>query len=661
MSTPDASTGELDADDAVLDTVMKYLQNLPGEWSMGRLIAVYLRDPKQGSTRSPTHRASVQKFLSGADTVHNAYRAVQLMLKHPSSIPDKKHDDYDKDYSLKHDPLRFRHFTPAITSYFAQDVLSVLRGQLYQLFKETSLRARVSQVKRQSDPLPAAGEAGPVYYSDEEEDLQDSEERPVVIRTEPGLEPMSAQKKTRGKSKDKLVDRSTIRDFTMKGLSTTYKRTSPLLWGLLFGVANPTERTDHKHRPPWIVVTSALSQLVFCANAHVNKYQFLMSAYMFGTKAHHSMWRVGSRLGQNLSFTSLRNGLAVISGSNISWIQTTTEDSSFDWAGILDNMQFYAIRRDVRIGVTNAMENGTGAYLLRMVDLEDGALDLLPILANIVQGKRRAATLEALLDDIDWEKADLVVTLHILRILVNRIDCLRKRYLGDVDKLFYEKASMLQINPHRKSEIHPLGSNGANEVTHKGMRAALSDFVFTQMGIKPPAAAVSEPPATASETRSVTPESPKPSSIPSSPTTTAVSVSAGPLLESMEETARVFRRGFPWSGDGKSYDGILRVKRLLHAEKDDSVSNMAFILPELEHWHEEWTYNRSLVHGQWGEGFETEDSSTLGFAANRINSPKPADFSKSVFDTNDRLIRVATEAHVLTMWECVHTSCIMIQ
>ena len=80
----------------------------------------------------------------------------------------------------------------------------------------------------------------------------------------------------------------------------------------------------------------------------------------------------------------------------------------------------------------------------------------------------------------------------------------------------------------------------------------------------------------------------------------------------------------------------------------------------LEHWHQMWTYNRAIVNSHWVVGFETVDSSSLGFAANRVNSPKPADFSKSVFDSNDRLIRIGTKAHALQIWEYVINSRSMI-
>ena len=97
---------------------------------------------------------------------------------------------------------------------------------------------------------------------------------------------------------------------------------------------------------------------------------------------------------------------------------------------------------------------------------------------------------------------------------------------------------------------------------------------------------------------------------------------------------------------------MLAVKNQLRImNRGDAVRSMEFIAPVLEVWHDMYTYNKMLGKVYGGRGMESEDISTLGFVAHRINNPWPADPTAALFDPMDRIVTVAVRAHALQCWE----------
>ena len=131
---------------------------------------------------------------------------------------------------------------------------------------------------------------------------------------------------------------------------------------------------------------------------------------------------------------------------------------------VLDNIQVYARRRDIRIGTHNEMLVGTGATAVQMEDCPDGALALQPVLEALRSGKRRAVTVDGILKSLDLDHATIVGTLLWLDALVSFVLALA-RYRSGLSEWFATKARKHQINPHRRTVIHPLGTNNENEMT----------------------------------------------------------------------------------------------------------------------------------------------------------------------------------------------------
>lgn len=310
-------------------------------------------------------------------------------------------------------------------------------------------------------------------------------------------------------------------------------------------------------------------------------------------KAHSSTYRVGSRLGQCPPYATVRNALVTMADHKRDYLRKTNIVNR--WI-VADNIQAYALRRDQRIGSANRMITGTGATAIDLEDCPLDAFNLRNLNEKIALQECKNLTTEVILNNIDWTHLELVTALHILDILVEYVPSL-DLYKKEVQNLFKNDACKHQINPNRKSSVHPLGTNSANEVSTQGMFEAMVDFL-EQTGMS-------------------------------------------------EETLNNRIQFF--SGDGKSFEVIGKVKKYLASQSGDFKS-FSFIVEVLELWHTEWHDLGRICATYWGPT-HSNDPSTLAYLAKTINSPTPSDFKKVDFFHNTRLVEVAVKAHVLQCWE----------
>lgn len=148
---------------------------------------------------------------------------------------------------------------------------------------------------------------------------------------------------------------------------------------------------------------------------------------------------------------------------------------------VLDNIQTYARRWDPRIGTANRMVTGTGSTAVVMQECPPGAFDVKSYFAKLAEYDRKNLTVVKILEDVDMKHLNLVSELHWLNILVQYVPslaCYRKR----VAEIFKSTAAKHPIKPTRKTQVHLLGTNSANEVTATGMKEALTD-IFEQLGV----------------------------------------------------------------------------------------------------------------------------------------------------------------------------------
>jgi len=321
---------------------------------------------------------------------------------------------------------------------------------------------------------------------------------------------------------------------------------------------------------------------------------------MFAMKAHHSLYRIGSRLSQNSLYATIRNALVQMAqDQRDAWVRERQPGIQKKYTIVLDNIQAYAKRRNVRIGRCNQMLTGTGATAVEMEDCPEGAFELQPIMDARNAGKRREATAEVIAKSIDVEHTQHVGSLHWLDSLVTFVPALAS-YQPAIANLFRETAGKHQINPKRHTTIHPLGTNSENEMTSWGLKRAMEDFI-QQIGLTPEA------------------------------------------FESDKHLLFMM-------GDGKTFEGMNKVKHYLEDEDGDFAA-LRFVQPNLEIWHTKWTDLGRICRGAWGKGFKHVDPSTLGYMAKAMNSPAPNDFLKVDFYTNFNLVQTVMRAHMLSCWE----------
>ena len=348
---------------------------------------------------------------------------------------------------------------------------------------------------------------------------------------------------------------------------------------------------------------SILSELVYARNSWANLLPLCRGLSLFAMKAHQSLYRIGSRLAQCTPYATTRRALIQMAkGKRDALVRLWNGPEPEHHIIVLDNIQALRRRRDQRIGTSNKMITGTGATAVKMEDCPPGAFDLKALLEKRAQGERRGVTVERILESIDWDHQAKISAFHWLDALVFFVPALA----GDKSKvadLFSNEGKKHQIDPKRHSTIHPLGTNSANEVSTHGMKDAVSDFL-KQLGIN----------------------------------------------ESTFKEKICF-----FTGDGKTFEGINKVKRYL-SNQTSNFRSFRFIIAGLELWHTKWTDLSRICSGKWGLAHPT-DPSTLGFQAKAINHPTPSDLKKVDFYSHARLLEVCVRAHMLHCWEWVIPLC----
>ncbi|KAI0312034.1 hypothetical protein OF83DRAFT_1067874, partial [Amylostereum chailletii] len=402
---------------------------------------------------------------------------------------------------------------------------------------------------------------------------------------------------------DALVSWSRIEDFSMHGLAGMYSRKMKVVWGMLMHLAHNASKggeSEAIYRPPEVVCASIISSLLYTRNHWVNFFPLCRGIALFATMAHQSAYRVGSRLGQNTPYTTTRNSLVTTAEMERAELKKRLENFAEEPVLVVfDNIQTLHRQRNNRIGTKNRMITGTGATAVEMEDCPPGAFNLAPIREKYEAGARHEIIVDDIRKKTDSEHLRRVFAYHWLIILLEWVPALAL-YRSDALKRFANQTEKHQIDTKRHTKVHPLGTNGANETTTSGLREAIFDFL-SQLG----------------------------------------------LTENSMVDHLMFLHG-----DGKSFEGIHKVKKLSSGKESDFFS-WRFIHPVLELWHTKWTALSRIVRALWGPvGKESlEDPSTLGFMANAINSPKPSDLHKVEFYPNAHLINVVVRGHILHCYQ----------
>lgn len=262
-----------------------------------------------------------------------------------------------------------------------------------------------------------------------------------------------------------------------------------------------------------------------------------------------------------------------------------------------DNIQAYMKQRDHRIGRENKMIKGFAGTAIELEDFDPAALDLKALLDLRSQMKRKTLTVDTILDDIDYSHLTNVAVGQFLQALITFVPAL-SHYQKNVDEFYSQHVQKHPINPTRKTNVIPLATNSADEMTPQGMKEAVMDFLSTQMGLN-------------------------------------------------EETLKGRPLGF--SGDGKTFEMLHAVRKFLSMHNGDFES-LRFLIPVLELWHTKWTDLSRVIRASYGKDFP-HDPSTLNRLAAAARCPTPSDLRKVPFYEGMHLLDLALDAYMLVSWE----------
>lgn len=193
-------------------------------------------------------------------------------------------------------------------------------------------------------------------------------------------------------------------------------------------------------------------------------------------------------------------------------------------------------------------------------------------------------------DAFNLETLENVAVFQFLQTLIHFVPALSK-YRGPLKQFSIDHLQKVTRPKDFQSKVHPLRTNSCNEMNVQEMKEAVNDFA-AQLGIS-------------------------------------------------EET--INGRCWPFSGDGKTFDVLLRIRKLLSPE-ESTFESFRWMVPMLEIWHTKWTNMSGVVRDHYGD---YTDPSSLASQAKTAGCPPIPNLRKVDFYEGQHLINVVLDANVL--------------
>ncbi|KAF8803454.1 hypothetical protein BYT27DRAFT_7260192 [Phlegmacium glaucopus] len=213
---------------------------------------------------------------------------------------------------------------------------------------------------------------------------------------------------------------------------------------------------------------------------------------------------------------------------------------------------------------------------VEMEDYHPEAFDMNDIIQHQKQQERKKLTTDLILEDIEAQHLENVAVVHFLQRLLNFVPALLP-YCQKLCEYVASSVSKNQIPKMRCTKVMPLATNSANEMLIQGMKEGILDFASTQMGMK---------------------------------------------NETLNNMASI------WSGDGKTFNMLLSLKKM-SAMESNNFHSFQWMIPLLELWHTKWTNLSRIVWTHWGSSDEPNSLATI---ARLAECPIPSDMRKEWSD-----------------------------
>ena len=247
------------------------------------------------------------------------------------------------------------------------------------------------------------------------------------------------------------------------------------------------------------------------------------------------------------------------------------------------------------MGRENTLNIGMLATYIEIEGADPKAFDLDEKRWRLAENKHSGLTVEQLLDMVDGAHIATVGMLQWLHTLVHYIPQL-EHLKAHVLLLYRTCAKKLQLPAHA-TKVHPLVASSKKETITTELKEGVLDF-WNQLG---------------------------------------------------QNSQDYLRRLLMIGGDGLTYKKLLQLKMYMQFHGDEFQS-FELMEPTLEVWHAEWTALSCGFEAHWGS-LLSDDPTTLGHSAHRIDWPEPSNLAKVDFYPASEFTFLVLDVRMLTCWE----------
>ncbi|KAJ7270714.1 hypothetical protein B0H12DRAFT_1008802 [Mycena haematopus] len=422
--------------------------------SLGHFMETLSKNFPVGSSdpRSDYHRRVVSSWLAGR-TVFRPAHFVEAVYRNRYSVPchDSTHvDELEQSFDTRCDPKTLYYARPSLSTWATQLVGQRCAFEIGKL--------------GQDDPNH------PDFHA--------------FLRSA-----------TNGRSSGKhaTVTQEDVFQFTMQRSADILKSRAPLAW-FLTECMSATRKNGavvmRTRRPHPFIQVAALSSFAIARNRSANAYFALpIGIYLFATKAHTDVKRMLCKIGLSVHDTTVRRALITMGAKRKEMLQAHTAAALSEGAPgcrvVLDNIQQYQIVREHGLCKQSQLMTGTAATAILLDNCAPHAFDLRAYHDRVIRNERATLTVDALLEDINFDHLHKVFALHIVRILCKCIPCLEFQ-LPFISRRFRSHPVALYLLPADRppTRIVPLGANSRAEMETHEMKEAQQDF-DRQVGYTP--------------------------------------------------------------------------------------------------------------------------------------------------------------------------------
>lgn len=182
---------------------------------------------------------------------------------------------------------------------------------------------------------------------------------------------------------------------------------------------------------------------------------------------------------------ALLHVLAADASSRLQDLAGRVEHSQPTFLLLFDNINKMRRSWQQTVHHRDELQNGTAATFIQLEGVRSGALRSQPLIDNLKKQHRlnKPLTVDALLDDIDWNHVNGIGAATVLRVWVKHLPGLR-RFKSKVQELFAKDLAVRRLKL-RKSTVLPMRPTAIDESISAGILSVLHNLVLQQLDVHP--------------------------------------------------------------------------------------------------------------------------------------------------------------------------------